>query len=156
MGALSGNRQAEPPPDRRNGEIVVRSDDRSPRRLAPVIPVSEPTAPHFVVDTRRSGTVETVVVRGEVDIATSPLLRAVLDTVIGRRPTRVVVDLSGATFLDAHALSTLAAVRRRLANRRTALVLRDPSPAALRVLELAAMMPAFEIETGPADVRRAG
>ena len=51
-------------------------------------------APHFVVDARRTGTTELVQVRGEVDIATAPLLRAVLDTVVGRRPTRVEVDLS--------------------------------------------------------------
>jgi anti-sigma B factor antagonist len=125
--------------------------------VTPVISVFEPAAaPHFVVDTRLSGTIETVVVRGEVDMATSPLLRAVLDTVIGRRPTRVEVDLSGATFLDAHALTTLAAVRRRLASRGAVLVLRDPSPAALRLLELTRMRTAFEIEAGPTQVRRAG
>jgi anti-sigma B factor antagonist len=122
-----------------------------------VTAVSDPTtAPHFVVDTRRSGTTEIVEVRGEVDIATSPLLRAVLDTVIGRRPTRVEVDLSGTTFLDAHALTTLTAVRRRLATKRAQLVLRDPSPAALRLLELTRMTRSFEIQSGPAEVRRAG
>jgi anti-sigma B factor antagonist len=113
-------------------------------------------APHFVVDTRRAGTTEIVQVRGEVDIATAPLLRAVLDTVVGRRPARVEIDLSEATFLDPHALTTLAAVRRRLAARHVVLVLRDPSPAALRLLELTRMTFAFEIVTGPAEVRRAG
>jgi anti-anti-sigma factor len=121
-----------------------------------VTPATGPAAPHFVVDTRRSGTTETVVVRGEVDVTTAPLLRAVLDTVIGRRPTRVEVDLSGTTFLDANALSTLAAVRRRLAARRAVLVLRDPSPAARRLLESTRMTMAFEVATGPDQVRRAG
>jgi anti-sigma B factor antagonist len=119
--------------------------------------VTAPAAPYFVVDTRRDQGTETVVVRGEVDIATAPLLRAVLDTVVGRRPSRVEVDLSGATFLDAHALTTLAAVRRRLASRHGVLVLRDPSPAAVRLLELTRMSLAFEVVTGPpGDVRRAG
>jgi len=113
-------------------------------------------APHFVVDARRIGTTELVQVRGEVDMATAPLLRAVLDTVVGRRPTRVEVDLSGATFMDAHALTTLTAVRRRLANRHATLVLRDPSPVVVRLLELSGTEYAFEIATGPADVRRAG
>jgi anti-sigma B factor antagonist len=112
--------------------------------------------PHFVVETRRSGTAELVQVRGEVDIATAPLLRAVLDTVVARRPTRVEVDLSGATFMDAQALATLAAVRRRLASRHAALVLRDPSPAVVRLLELSGATHPFQIATGPADVRRAG
>jgi anti-sigma B factor antagonist len=115
-----------------------------------------PAAPHFVVDTRRAGTTEIVQVSGEVDIATAPLLRAVLDTVVARRPARVEVDLSGTTFLDAGALATLTAVRRRLAARHGVLVLRDPSPVALRLLELTRMTPVFEIAGGPAEVRRAG
>jgi anti-sigma B factor antagonist len=113
-------------------------------------------APHFVVDTRRVGTAEVVEVRGEVDIATAPLLRAVLDTVVGRRPSRVEVDLSGTTFLDANALSALAGLRRRLAGRHARLVLRDPSPVVVRLLELTGMTNAFEIATGPGQVRRAG
>ena len=113
-------------------------------------------APHFVVDTRRSGSTEVVEVRGEVDIATAPLLRAVLDTVVGRRPTRVEVDLSGTTFMDAHALTTLSAVRRRLASRHATLAVRDPSPVVVRLLELSGTEHAFEIVTGPAEVRRAG
>ena len=118
--------------------------------------MSSAAAPHFVVDTRRDGSAEVVQVTGEVDIATAPLLRAVLDTVVGRRPSLVEVDLSGATFLDAHALSVLTAVRRRLAGRHARLVLRDPSPVALRLLELTGMTHAFEIVTGSAEVRRAG
>lgn len=113
-------------------------------------------APHFVVDTRRTGTTELVQVSGEVDIATAPLLRAVLDTVVGRRPTRVEVDLSGATFMDAQALVTLTAVRRRLASRHAALVLRDPSPVVVRLLELSATEHSFEIVTGSPEVRQAG
>jgi anti-sigma B factor antagonist len=113
-------------------------------------------APHFVVDTHRNGTTEIVVVSGDVDIATAPLLRAVLDAVVARRPNRVEIDLSGATFLDAHALTTLAAVRRRLGGRRAQLVLRDPSPAALRLLELTRMTLTFEIAVSQPEVRRAG
>jgi anti-anti-sigma factor len=120
-----------------------------------VIPAA-PTAAHFVVDTRRDGATEVVIVRGEVDIATAPLLRAVLDTVVARRPVRVEVDLSGATFLDAHALTVLAGIRRRLAGRHAVLVLRDPSPIALRLLELTGMAHFFEIVTGHPAVRRAG
>jgi anti-sigma B factor antagonist len=112
--------------------------------------------PHFVVDTRRTGVAEVVQVSGEVDIATAPLLEAVLDTVVARRPGRVEVDLSGTTFLDAHALATLVAVRRRLASRHAVLVLRDPSPVALRLLELTGTTSAFQIAGGPAEIRRAG
>ena len=113
-------------------------------------------APYFVVDACRTGAAELVQVSGKVDVATAPLLRAVLDTVVGRRPARVEVDLSGATFMDAHALATLTQIRRRLASRHATLVLRDPSPVVVRLLELSGMEYTFEIATGPADVRRAG
>ena len=113
-------------------------------------------AEHFVVDTHREGGTEVVVVRGEVDVATAPLLRAVLDTVVRRRPARVEVDLSGTSFLDGSALSVLTAVRRRLAARRVALVLRDPSPAAGRVLELLGDEYAFDVVPAHRVVRRAG
>ena len=111
-------------------------------------------AEHFVVATRREGATDVVVVRGEVDIATAPLLRAVLDTVVARRPARVEVDLSGVSFLDAYAVTTLAAVRRRLASRRAVLALRDPSAAAALVLQLTRLD--FEVVTSTVPELRAG
>lgn len=112
------------------------------------------SAQHFVVDTHRDDGTDVVAVQGEVDLATVPLLRAVLDAVVARRPARVEVDLSAATFLDAHALTTLVAARRRLSARHVVLALRDPSPVAMRVLELTRMTPAFDIVDS--SLRRAG
>lgn len=112
-------------------------------------------AEHFVVvDTHRDGATEVVVVRGEVDAATAPVLRAVLDGVLVRRPARVEVDLSGASFLDEYALTTLAAVRRRLASRRAVLALRDPSPAAGAALRQTRLD--FEVVTSAVAGLRAG
>jgi anti-anti-sigma factor len=89
----------------------------------------------FVVDTVRDGAAEIVTVRGQVDVTTAPLLSAVLETVLGRRPTSVVVDLSGVTALDAYAASELMEARRRLLARDATLTARDPSPVARRALE---------------------
>lgn len=102
-------------------------------------------AEHFVVDTHRDGTVDVVVVRGDVDTSTAPLLRAVLDAVMVRRPSRVEVDLSGASFLGTQALTALVGARRRLAVRRVALVLCNPSPAARRLFTLTRTDLAFTI-----------
>lgn len=113
-------------------------------------------AEHFVVETHRDGGTEVVVVRGEVDVATAPLLRAVLDTVVRRRPVRVDVDLSGTSFLDASGLAVLTAVRHRLASRRVALVLLDPSPAVGRVLALFGDEFASGVVPAHGVVRRAG
>jgi anti-anti-sigma factor len=112
------------------------------------------TEQHFVVDTHRDGSTDVVAVRGEVDIATVPLLRAVLDAVVARRPARVEVDLSAATLLDAHALTTLVAARRRLSARHAVLALRDPSPVAMRVLRLTRLDLSFDIVDS--SLRRAG
>lgn len=102
----------------------------------------------FCVDVVHGDSQDVVVIRGELDLATAPLLRAALDTVHARRPRRVEVDLSGVSFLDACAVTTLVAARRRLGARGAALGLHRPSPIARRVLELTGFDRVFEI-TGP-------
>ncbi|CAA9228022.1 MAG: hypothetical protein AVDCRST_MAG41-779 [uncultured Corynebacteriales bacterium] len=126
----------------------------SAEEVDPMTQIETEIHQHFVVDTRRDGTVEVVVVGGEVDIATVPLLSAVLDTVLARRPARVEVDLSGTAFLDAEALTVLLAARRRLAARHAVLALRDPSPVAVRLLELTRTTGFFEVVDR--GLRRAG
>ena len=97
---------------------------------------AETDVEQFAIETVGDGVAETVVVRGELDIATTPLLTAVLDSVHSRQLDRLEVDLSGVTFLDAHAVAALVAADRHLAERQVTLVLRDPSPIARRVLAL--------------------
>jgi anti-sigma B factor antagonist len=101
----------------------------------------------FGVDVVRGDLHETVRVRGELDVATAPLLRAALDGVYARQPARVEMDLSGITFLDASSLATLIAARRRLAAQRAVLVLVDPSPIARRVIGLAGLDRVLEVGT---------
>lgn len=99
----------------------------------------------FRVDVVRGDRTDVVLVHGELDIATAPLLRSALDTVYARRPRRVEVDLSAVLFLDAQAVTTLVAARRRLASRGAMLALRAPSPIARRVLTLTGFDRVFEI-----------
>jgi anti-sigma B factor antagonist len=102
----------------------------------------EAHAQDFALDTHREGGVQVVVVRGELDMATAPLLRSVLATVGDRLPPRVELDLSGVTFLDAYALAVLhIAVRSTPPGRR--LALRNPSRAVRRVLHLSGLETAF-------------
>lgn len=97
------------------------------------------------VETAREGSIVHVTVRGEVDIATAPLLRAVLDGVYAAHPHRVEIDLSGVAFLDSHGLTTLIAARRRLAARGAALVLRAPSRPVARVLAASGLHRVFDL-----------
>jgi anti-sigma B factor antagonist len=107
----------------------------------------------LVVETFRAGSTVVVAVRGEVDIATAPLLRAVLEGVYAAGPRHVEVDLSGTTFLDSHALTTLIVARRRLATTGAELVLREPSRPVARVLSASGLDRDF-VRSGPASDRQ--
>lgn len=76
-------------------------------------------------------------VEGELDMATSPDLEKALES--ADKDGRVVIDLTGCTFLDSSAVRVLLATARaaETANGRVALVARDPG--ILRVLEIAAV-----------------
>lgn len=71
----------------------------------------------LVVDTHSADDRVSVIVLGEIDIATAPLLRAVLDGVCRSWPLSVEIDLSGGTFADSSGLAALIAARHRLAAR---------------------------------------
>ena len=97
----------------------------------------------LVVETSRDGTTLVVSVRGEVDIATAPLLRAVLDGLPLSRPRRVEVNLSEVTYLDSHGIGTLVAARRRMAAEGIGFALRSPSRPATHALLAAGLERAF-------------
>ena len=81
---------------------------------------------------------------GEVDFGTQGQLeRALADLGADQRP--VELDLSGVSFIDSSGLATLLSMRNLLAERGGMLVLRAPSDAVRRVLELAGLSEAFAI-----------
>lgn len=61
--------------------------------------------------TVRDRDVEVVVVRGEIDLQSSPQLKAIAHKVIAARQA-LVVDLSETTFVDSTALGVLVSVHR--------------------------------------------
>jgi anti-sigma B factor antagonist len=64
----------------------------------------------------RDGTAEHPVIRasGEIDVATSPLLRSELATVIGSAPASVTVDLAQVSFIDSSGLGVLVGALKRV------------------------------------------
>ena len=76
--------------------------------IAP-IPGSE-----FSVGVHANGTVEIVVVRGEVDIATADAVRAELDAACGRSDN-VVLDLREVSFMDTQGLAVVIEAQRACA-----------------------------------------
>jgi anti-sigma B factor antagonist len=56
----------------------------------------------------------TVTVRGEVDVATSPSLRAELHSLVERGASKITLDLSSTTFIDSSGLGVLVGALKRL------------------------------------------
>ena len=82
-----------------------------------------------------SGVDLTIVVRGEVDMATSPQLREVLDDAIDTADGDVVLQCRDLAFLDSSGIGVLVAARNRLGDRGE-LVLDSPPDNVRRVLEI--------------------
>ena len=55
-----------------------------------------------------------IVARGEIDLATSPMLRSELAAVLALRPTEITLDLHAVTFVDSSGLGVLVGALKRL------------------------------------------
>jgi anti-sigma B factor antagonist len=75
-------------------------------------------------------------VGGEVDVATCPQLREVLDELVDLGIYHLVVDLEKVRFLDSSGIGLLMGVYRRIREHGGSLRLTGPSPQVRRVLEL--------------------
>jgi anti-sigma B factor antagonist len=86
----------------------------------------------------------TVVVRGEVDIATSPVLRAELERLDGDAP--VVIDVTDMTFIDSSGLGVLVEFLKRRRESGTAMTLRGMQEPVRRVFEITGLTDLFSFD----------
>lgn len=93
-----------------------------------------------------SALVEQVRVVGVLDLASVARTREQLHAALEAKPERLVVDLSGCTFVDASALSMLLDVHRRAWRAGGVLTLRGCSPRVLRLLSLTGLRRVFDVE----------
>jgi anti-anti-sigma factor len=77
-----------------------------------------------------------VAVAGEMDLATSGGLGLALGQVLEPRPVTVRIDLAEVSFLDSSGIRCLVGVAERAAVVGSHLVVRNPTPMVLRVLEM--------------------
>ena len=77
-----------------------------------------------------------VVLQGEVDFATRPILSDALSRVIAWRVGDVVIDLSEATFIDTAIIRALAVANELLERSGRRITFRSPSRAAAQVMQL--------------------
>lgn len=79
-----------------------------------------------------------VIVRGDVDAATAPQLRAVVDSLLGVSST-IELDLGELGFFDSTGLSVMAGILQRLAPTGGRLELREVPALVVRLLDLSDM-----------------
>jgi anti-sigma B factor antagonist len=85
-----------------------------------------------------------LVVHGEVDMGNAFLLDDAIDVLAGP----AVVDLAGVTFIDSTGISVLIRQHQRREVVGEPLVVKDPSPRVLRVLEVAGVIDYLRISAG--------
>ena len=92
----------------------------------------------------RPGTT-TIVIRGDLDLATMPFLAAQLALAVQDRPGRLVFDLSDTLFMDCGSARLIATAGQWLPDGARP-VIRRPRPGVRRVLELTGLDARCEIE----------
>jgi len=90
----------------------------------------------FSTHVAREGDKIVIHVRGQVDMATCERLRDAIEPHLGPAQT-IVLDLSEVAFMDSSSLHVLVQARGRLTADGGSLVLRNPSRAARRLLDVA-------------------
>jgi anti-sigma B factor antagonist len=100
-----------------------------------------------VTDEQIDATTHVVAVRGEVDIFTAPEFKARIHEAIEAGRDLVIVDLSGATFIDSSSLGVLIAAHRRLVQRDGRLVIACDVPAVLNTFKITGLDAVLEVFT---------
>lgn len=113
---------------------------------APAVRTRDPVGPLLLlVDWQ--GACATVTLRGELDLATAPLLSACLTGVVAQQPRRLTVDLASLAFIDCAGLAPIVRARGALPPGRP-LILSSPPPTARLLLRLTGLDHVFRVEAG--------
>ncbi len=102
-----------------------------------------PGVPDFRVDVRRGESPCVVIVSGEVDLHTAPVLERQLQRLLGHGAREIVLDLAGVTFLDASALTVLVRTVNCLRRCNGRVDVRAPSRSVRRTLQLTGLDAVF-------------
>ena len=102
--------------------------------------------PMFSVRIDRTQYEQRVVVRGELDLATSPQLRSRLDHVISSTVGDLSIDVASVRYIDSSGLATLLWAHDRLALMGRHLNLLNPSAQVVRLLEICGVSDLFAVD----------
>lgn len=103
------------------------------------------------IEVRSEGAWRVLDVNGEVDLYTSPQLRDAIDREVGEGTSRVLVDLTGVTFMDSSGLGVLVGSLKRSRERGGELALVCTEGSVLKVLTITGLDRVFPIHSSVAD-----
>lgn len=95
------------------------------------------------------GSAPVVLVAGEVDIATAPVLAETIREAMTTGPPRVVVDLGAVEFIDASGIEVLIAAANAASVEGTAVVIRHAGERVRRVLDILQLDGTLPVEEDP-------
>jgi anti-sigma B factor antagonist len=101
--------------------------------------------PPFEVACTHDGPAARLALRGELDMLSAPLLARELEAVSRRHPSRIVLDLADLTFMDVSGLRAILDAARSARRDGGALVVANPMPHIVRLLELTAIDQSLEV-----------
>lgn len=102
---------------------------------------------------RDASTVEARLV-GDVDLGNSPRLRSALLDIVAAKPRRVILDLSGVTYMDSSGMGTLVEFRRKVDPKGDVLVLAGLQPRVRSVMEITKLDHFFRIVDSIDEARK--
>jgi anti-sigma B factor antagonist len=88
---------------------------------------------------------------GEIDLATTRLMRSRMRRVLDGSPRFVIVDLEDVMFIDSSGLGLLVSVERELKQRNGALIVVCPHPTVRRAFEITALDKVLNLQASLRD-----
>jgi anti-sigma B factor antagonist len=102
-------------------------------------------------DVDRRGDETAIAISGEIDLQTAPALRGLVDEIVAKGQTSIVLDMTGVTFLDSSGLGALLGIRREVQAAGGTLALTDLQPPIRKILAITRLESAFEIRAATTD-----
>jgi anti-anti-sigma factor len=107
----------------------------------------------FQVEATRDGDTELIAIRGELDLASGPVLELELARVAAAQTRAVIVDLRRLEFMDSTGLSIIVRAHRTLAELECELCLVRGTPQVQRLLDLTGVAEHVRVLAAPEELR---
>jgi anti-sigma B factor antagonist len=111
--------------------------------------MSASALPPFEVSCQETSEHAQLALRGELDMSSAPQLTRELEAVEANHPKEILLDLAELSFMDVSGLRTILDAARRGRRVGTAIVIANPMPHILRLLELTAIDQTLQVQGRP-------